>query len=189
MQQLREFYKTKARENIRRKFNYKSIEQVPRITKVVINVGFGKAAGNKKQIELHMNELELITGQKPVATKAKKSIAGFKIREGAIIGAKVTLRHEYMFGFLSKLIHVSFPRVREFNGISMNAFDKNFNHTFGLQEQLVFPEITYDQISDIRGYNVTVCFKNAKNKEVVIALLAELGWPWRNYKEQGDANG
>jgi len=179
MQQLRTFYKEQARKKVKEKLNYKTIMQVPKISKVVVNVGFGKAHADKKQIELHLKELEQITGQKPIPTIAKKSIAGFKIRDGMIVGAKVTLRNDYMFGFIAKLIHVVFPRVRDFNGISTKAFDKQFNHTFGLREQIVFPEISYDQVNQVRGYNITICMENVKDKEAAIALLAELGWPWK----------
>lgn len=152
---LKEQYQTEIVSALMKEFEYQSVMQVPRITKVVVNVGLGEALDNAKAVEFAVNDVTAITGQKPVVTKAKKSIAGFKLREGRIIGVKVTLRGERMWSFLTRLIHVALPRTRDFQGISPDAFDGRGNYTLGLREQLIFPEIEYDKIDKIRGMEVT----------------------------------
>lgn len=153
---LKEQYQTEIVSALMKEFEYQSVMQVPRITKVVVNVGLGEALDNAKAVEFAVNDVTAITGQKPVVTKAKKSIAGFKLREGRIIGVKVTLRGERMWSFLTRLIHVALPRTRDFQGISPDAFDGRGNYTLGLREQLIFPEIEYDKIDKIRGMEVTI---------------------------------
>jgi len=159
-------------------FEYKSVMQVPRISKVVVNVGLGEALDNAKAIEFATNDITLITGQKPVVTKAKKSIASFKLREGRSIGVKVTLRGERMWSFLTRLVHIALPRTRDFQGISPDSFDGRGNYTLGLREQLIFPEINYDTIDKIRGMEVTIV-TTAANDEEGRRLLSLLGMPFR----------
>lgn len=160
-----------------KEFGYSSIMQVPKVTKVVVNVGLGEALDNAKAVEFATNDITAITGQKPVLTKAKKSIAGFKLREGRIIGVKVTLRGDRMWAFLTRLIHVALPRTRDFQGISPDAFDGRGNYTLGIREQLIFPEIDYDKIDKIRGMEVTIV-TTAKTDEEGRRLLALLGMPF-----------
>jgi large subunit ribosomal protein L5 len=160
------------------KFNYSSVMQVPKVEKVVINVGVGEAVANAKTLDSAVSDIETITGQKPVITKAKKSIAGFKLREGMPIGVKVTLRGEKMYHFLDKLFNVSLPRVRDFRGVSTKAFDGRGNYTLGLKEQLIFPEIEYDQIDKTRGMDVIIVTTSQTDEESR-ALLTELGMPFK----------
>ncbi|MBK7894327.1 MAG: 50S ribosomal protein L5 [Anaerolineaceae bacterium] len=163
-----------------KEFGYQSVMQVPRITKIVVNVGLGEALDNAKAIEFATNDITAITGQKPVLTKAKNSIAGFKLREGRIIGVKVTLRGERMWAFLSRLIHVALPRTRDFQGISPDSFDGRGNYTLGLREQLIFPEIEYDKIDKIRGMEVSIV-TTAQQDEEGRRLLSMMGMPfWEN---------
>lgn len=171
---LKEQYQTEIVSALMKEFEYQSVMQVPRITKVVVNVGLGEALDNAKAVEFAVNDVTAITGQKPVVTKAKKSIAGFKLREGRIIGVKVTLRGERMWSFLTRLIHVALPRTRDFQGISPDAFDGRGNYTLGLREQLIFPEIEYDKIDKIRGMEVTIV-TTAKTDEEGRRLLTMLG--------------
>jgi len=159
-------------------FNYDSVMQVPRISKVVVNVGLGEALDNAKAVEFAMNDITAITGQRPVVTKAKKSIAGFKLREGRAIGVKVTLRGERMWSFLTRLIHVALPRTRDFQGVSPDSFDGHGNYTLGLREQLIFPEVDYDKIDKTRGMEVTIV-TTAMTDEEGRRLLALLGMPFR----------
>ncbi|MBE7531932.1 MAG: 50S ribosomal protein L5 [Chloroflexi bacterium] len=159
-------------------FGYKSVMQAPRITKVVVNVGLGEALDNAKAIEFATNDITLITGQKPIVTKAKNSIAGFKLREGRAIGVKVTLRGDRMWMFLTRLIHLALPRVRDFQGVSPDAFDGRGNYTLGLREQLIFPEINYDKIDKLRGMEVSIV-TTAKTDEEGRQLLALLGMPFQ----------
>lgn len=175
---LREQYKTEIEPALMKEFEYHSVMQVPRITKVVVNVGLGEALDNAKAIDFAVNDVMAITGQKPVVTKAKKSIAGFKLREGRSIGVKVTLRGERMWSFLTRLIHVALPRTRDFQGISPDAFDGRGNYTLGLREQLIFPEIQYDKIDKLRGMEVTIV-TTAKTDEEGRRLLTLLGMPFR----------
>ncbi|WP_019123527.1 50S ribosomal protein L5 [Brevibacillus massiliensis] len=160
------------------KFNYTSVMQVPKVEKVIINMGVGEAVGNAKALDSAVEDLQLISGQKPVVTRAKKSIAGFKLREGMPIGAKVTLRGERMYHFLDKLLNVSLPRVRDFRGISPKAFDGRGNYTLGLKEQLIFPEIEYDKIDKVRGMDIVIV-TSAKTDEEARELLVQMGMPFR----------
>jgi large subunit ribosomal protein L5 len=159
------------------KFNYTTVMQVPKIEKVVINMGVGEAVGNSKILDVAVDELQRIAGQKPVITRAKKSIAGFKLREGMPIGAKVTLRGERMFHFLDKLFNVALPRVRDFRGVSNKAFDGRGNYTLGLKEQLIFPEIEYDKVDKIRGMDIVIV-TTARSDEEARELLTQLGMPF-----------
>ena len=175
---LRERYVKEIVPNMQKKFNYKSVMQVPKLDKIVINIGCGDATHNSKLLDAACNDLLQITGQKPVVTKAKKSIAGFKIREGQAIGCKVTLRGERMYNFLDKLISVSLPRVRDFRGLSPKAYDGRGNYTIGIKEQLVFPEIEFDDVVKVRGMDI-VLVTTANTNEEAHALLEELGIPFR----------
>ncbi len=159
-------------------FQYRNVMEVPRIRKVVVNIGLGEALDNPKALEAAMNDLMLITGQKPVATKARKSIANFKLREGRIIGVKVTLRGDRMWAFLDRLMNIALPRVRDFRGVSPEAFDGRGNYTLGLRDQLVFPEIEYDKIDKLRGMEVSIV-TTAKTDEQARLLLQLLGMPFR----------
>lgn len=160
------------------KFNYKSVMQVPKIEKIVINMGVGDAVQNSKLLDNAVEELTLIAGQKPVITRAKKSIAGFRLREGMPIGAKVTLRGERMYEFLQKLIRVALPRVRDFRGVSNKSFDGRGNYTLGIKEQLIFPEINYDKVNKVRGMDIVVV-TTSKTDEEARELLAQLGMPFK----------
>jgi large subunit ribosomal protein L5 len=160
------------------KFSYSSIMQVPKVEKIIINMGVGEAVANAKSLDTAVEDLQIIAGQKPVVTRAKKSIAGFKLREGMPIGAKVTLRGERMYHFLDKLMNVSLPRVRDFRGISSKAFDGRGNYTLGLKEQLIFPEIEYDQIDKVRGMDIVIV-TSAKTDEEARELLTQMGTPFR----------
>jgi large subunit ribosomal protein L5 len=160
------------------KFNYKSVMQVPKLDKIVINMGVGDAVANAKALDNAVEELATITGQKPVVTRAKKSIAGFRLREGMPIGAKVTLRGERMYEFLDKLVSVSLPRVRDFRGISKKAFDGRGNYTLGVKEQLIFPEIDYDKVSKVRGMDIVIV-TTANTDEEARELLTQFGMPFQ----------
>lgn len=175
---LKEQYQNDVVPALMNEFGYKSVMQAPRITKVVVNVGLGEALDNAKAIEFATNDITLITGQKPVVTKAKNSIAGFKLREGRAIGVKVTLRGDRMWMFLTRLIHLALPRVRDFQGVSPDAFDGRGNYTLGLREQLIFPEINYDKIDKLRGMEVSIV-TTAKTDEEGRQLLALLGMPFQ----------
>ncbi|MCL4144931.1 UNVERIFIED_CONTAM: hypothetical protein GTU68_047043 [Idotea baltica] len=153
--------------------------QIPKLDKVVINMGVGEAVNDSKKIKLAVAELELISGQKPVATKARKSIAGFKLREGMLIGTKVTLRRDRMFEFLDRLTNIALPRVKDFRGLNGKSFDGMGNYAMGLKEHIVFPEINYDDVEDIRGMDIVVC-TTAQTNEEAKALLVECGFPFRN---------
>lgn len=159
-------------------FSYTSVMQVPKVEKIVINMGVGDAVSNAKNLDKAVDELTLLAGQKPVITKAKKSIAGFRLREGMPIGAKVTLRDQKMYDFLDKLITVSLPRVRDFQGTSNKAFDGRGNYTLGIKEQLIFPEISYDNVDKVRGMDIVIV-TSAQTDEESYALLKELGMPFR----------
>ena len=158
-------------------FSFKNVMQVPRIQKVVVNIGLGEAMDNAKALEAAVSDLTIVTGQKPITTKARKSIANFKLREGRLIGAKVTLRGERMWAFLDRLLNIALPRVRDFRGVSANAFDGRGNYTLGITDQLVFPEIEYDKIDKLRGMEVTIV-TTAKTDEHARALLQMLGMPF-----------
>lgn len=175
---LKELYQEEVSPTLFKEFNYKSVMQIPRITKVVVNIGLGEALDNAKAVDFAVQDMTSITGQKPVVTKAKKSIAGFKLREGRIIGVKVTLRGDRMWSFLSRLIHVALPRTRDFQGVPADSFDGRGNYTLGVREQLIFPEINYDKIDKIRGMEVTVV-TTAQTDEEGRRLLGLLGMPYR----------
>lgn len=175
---LPEQYKETVVPALMKEFEYRSVMQAPRVEKVVINVGLGEALDNPKALEFAVRDITLVTGQKPVVTKARKSIAGFKLREGRTIGVKVTLRGERMWSFLTRLIHVALPRTRDFQGISPYSFDGRGNYTLGLREQLIFPEIRYDSIDKVRGMEVSIV-TTAKTDEEGRRLLALLGMPFK----------
>ena len=174
---LKAKYQQEVAPALMQKFGYKSVMQIPRIDKIVVNCGCGEARDNSKVLESVVNDLAAITGQKPVITKAKKSVANFKLREGMPIGAKVTLRQDKMWEFLDRLFNVALPRVRDFRGINPNAFDGRGNYALGLKEQLIFPEIDYDKIDKIRGMDVVIC-TTAKTDEEAKELLTLLGAPF-----------
>jgi len=175
---VKERYQKEVVPALMKAFNYKSIMQVPRIEKIVVNIGVGEALDNAKALDAAVADLERVTGQHPVVTKARKSIANFKLREGRRIGVKVTLRGERMWSFLDRLMNVALPRVRDFRGISPNSFDGRGNYTLGLREQLVFPEIDYDKIDKVRGMEVSIV-TTAQTDEEGRELLALLGMPFR----------
>ena len=174
---LKAKYESEIRPALIEKFNYSSVMQAPKIDKIVLNMGVGDATTNSKNLDEAVEELGLIAGQKPLITKAKKSIAGFRLREGMAIGAKVTLRGERMYDFLDKLINVALPRVRDFHGVSNKAFDGRGNYTLGIREQLIFPEIDYDKVNRVRGLDVVIV-TTAKTDEEARERLTEFGMPF-----------
>ena len=177
MNRLQERYKNEISKNLMEKFGYKSVMQLPKMEKIVINIGVGDATTNSKYLDEAVEELTAIAGQAPVVTKAKKSIAGFKIREGQPIGCKVTLRGEKMYEFLDKLVSISLPRVRDFRGVPKNSFDGRGNYTLGIKEQLIFPEIDFDKVSKIRGMDIVIVTTANSDKEAY-TLLELLGMPF-----------
>ena len=179
MEKLREHYEKEVVPALIKKFNYKSVMQVPKIDKIVINIGLGDIKENPKSLENAMNDLSQITGQKPVITKARKSIAAFKLREGVNIGCKVTLRSDKMYDFAYKLFNVALPRVRDFRGVSENSFDGRGNYSMGVKEQLIFPEIEYDKVDKIRGMDI-IFVTTAKTDEEAKELLKLMGMPFKN---------
>ena len=179
MSTLKELYNKEIIPSLMKEFGYKTVMQVPRLEKIVINMGVGEGAREEKFIDAAVEDLKTITGQKPVVTKARKSIAGFKLREGQTIGAKVTLRNENMYDFMEKLIKAALPRVRDFRGISNHSFDGHGNYTLGIKEQLIFPEIEYDNILKIRGMDIVFVTTAKSNKEAE-SLLKAFGMPFRN---------
>jgi len=178
MARLKDRYNEQIKSELVNKFNYTSVMQTPKIEKIVVNMGVGDAVQNAKVLDTAVEELEAITGQKPIITKAKKSIATFRLREGMPIGAKVTLRGERMYDFLDKLISVSLPRVRDFRGISKKAFDGRGNYTLGVKEQLIFPEIDYDKVSKVRGMDIVIV-TTANTDEEARELLSQFGMPFQ----------
>ena len=174
---LKEQYLNEIQDKMKEKFGYKNTLEVPKIEKIVVNMGVGEARENAKILEAAMHDMEIITGQKPVIAKAKKSIANFKIREGMPIGCKVTLRGEKMYEFLDRLVNLALPRVRDFRGVNPNAFDGRGNYSLGIREQLIFPEIEYDQIDKIRGMDISFV-TTAKTDEEARELLAQFGMPF-----------
>ena len=170
-------YAEKIRPQLKKDLNITNDMQVPRITKVVLNMSVGEAVGDSKKLHLAVEDLTAIAGQKPVITKAKKSIAGFKLREGMAIGAKVTLRKDRMFEFLDRLVNIAMPRIRDFRGLSVKSFDGNGNYSLGIKEQIVFPEINYDKVDKIRGFDITIC-TTAKNNDEALALLKAINFPF-----------
>ncbi len=179
MARLKEYYLKNVVPALKNEFNYKNPMQVPKMEKIVVNMGLGEAIQNAKLIDNAVQELAMITGQKPVVTKAKKSIATFKLRQGMSIGCCVTLRKEIMYEFFDRLVNVALPKVRDFRGISANAFDGRGNFSIGLQEQIIFPEIEYDKIEKVKGMNITIV-TTAKTDEEARALLRLMGVPFKN---------
>ena len=179
MNRLRELYQTTVIPNLTAKHNYKSVMQVPKLEKIVINMGVGEAVSNSKLLDSATAELGLLAGQKPIITYAKKSVSNFKLREGNAIGTKVTLRGERMYHFLEKLIVVSLPRVRDFRGVSVNAFDGRGNYTLGVSEQIIFPEVNIDRVNKVRGMDISIV-TTAKTDEEARDLLTEFGFPFRH---------
>ena len=177
MARLKVKYDEEIAPALMQKFNYKSVMQIPKIDKVVVNVGCGDGKDNAKIIEAVVNDVATITGQKPVVTKARKSVANFKVREGQNVGVKVTLRSERMWEFLDRLFNVALPRVRDFRGINPNSFDGRGNYAFGIKEQLIFPEIDYDKVDAIRGMDICIC-TTAENDEEAKELLRLVGAPF-----------
>ena len=177
MNRMQEKYNNEAVPALRKAFDLKNIMQAPRITKVVVNIGMGEAMDNPKSMEAAVSDLTTVTGQKPVMTKARKSIANFKLREGRLIGTKVTLRGDRMWAFLDRLLNTALPRVRDFRGVSADAFDGRGNYTLGLRDQLIFPEIEYDKIDKLRGMEVTIV-TTAKDDDQARILLQLLGMPF-----------
>ena len=178
MNRLKVKYNEEIIPSLTKEFNYKSVMEVPKLDKIVVNIGCGDATNNSKLLEAAMADLEAITGQKPIATKAKKAIAGFKLRQGQAIGCKVTLRGENMYNFLDKLISITLPRVRDFRGISNKSFDGRGNYTLGLTEQLIFSEIEYDNVVKVRGMDI-VFVTTAKTNEEAYSLLKGFGMPFK----------
>ena len=178
MEKLREQYEKEVVPALMKKFEYKSTMQVPKLEKIVINIGLGDTKENPKSLENAMNDLSIITGQKPVITKARKSIAAFKLREGANIGCKVTLRSDKMYDFAYKLFNVALPRVRDFRGVSENSFDGRGNYSMGIKEQLIFPEIEYDKVDKLRGMDI-IFVTTAETDEEAKELLKLLGMPFK----------
>ncbi|NCJ08030.1 50S ribosomal protein L5 [Synechococcales cyanobacterium C] len=175
---LKNFYTETAVPKLREQFSYDNIHQVPKITKVTVNRGLGEASQNAKALESSISEIALITGQRPVVTRARKAIAGFKIRQGMPVGVMVTLRQERMYAFLDRLINLVLPRIRDFRGVNPKSFDGRGNYTLGLREQLIFPEVEYDSIDQIRGMDISI-ITTAKTDEEGRALLKVLGMPFR----------
>ncbi|HLS23680.1 MAG TPA: 50S ribosomal protein L5 [Pseudogracilibacillus sp.] len=178
MNELKQIYLEQVVPSMMEKFEYESVMEVPKLEKIVINMGVGDAVSNAKVLDNAVEELSLIAGQKPVITRAKKSIAGFRLREGMPIGAKVTLRGERMYEFLQKLIRVALPRVRDFRGVSNKSFDGRGNYTLGVKEQLIFPEIDYDKVNKIRGMDIVIVTTSNTDEEAR-ELLAQLGMPFK----------
>jgi large subunit ribosomal protein L5 len=178
MARFKDIYRTEIVPRLMGEFGYKSVMEVPRITKITINMGVGEAVGDKKILDNAMNDMALISGQKPVATKAKSSIAGFKIREGWPVGCKVTLRRERMYEFLERLVDIAIPRIRDFRGISAKSFDGRGNFSMGVSEQIIFPEIDYDKIDALRGMDIAIS-TTARTDDEARALLRAFNFPFR----------
>tara|TARA_Y100000590_G_C15165545_1_gene805268 strand:- start:27 stop:578 length:552 start_codon:yes stop_codon:yes gene_type:complete len=177
MSRLAEEFKNNIKPKLMEKFKYKNIHQVPKITKIVLNMGIGEAKDDSKILDKAQEELTLITGQKAIKTKAKKAIAGFKIREGMNLGVSVTLRNKIMYEFLDRLINIAIPRIRDFRGLNNKSFDGKGNFTLGLKEQIIFPEINYDKIDKVRGLNITICTSANTNSEA-LELLKNFNMPF-----------
>jgi len=179
MARLKELYKSKVAPALQKEFNYVNPMQVPSVEKIVVNMGVGEAAQNAKAMEGALADMAIITGQKPVTTRARKSIANFKLRDGMPVGCRVTLRGDRMWEFLDRLVNVALPRIRDFKGISPKSFDGRGNYTLGIKEQIIFPEIDYDKVDRIRGMDITIC-TTAKTDEEGRALLAHFSMPFRS---------
>ena len=178
MSRLKTYYQQTIIPKLTEQFSYSNVHQVPKVTKVIVNRGLGEASQNAKALESSLSELAVITGQKPVVTRAKKAIAGFKIRQGMPVGAMVTLRAEKMYSFLDRLINLALPRIRDFRGTSPKSFDGRGNYSLGVREQLIFPEVEYDSIDQIRGFDISIV-TTANTDEEARALLKEMGMPFR----------
>jgi len=178
MARLQDHYKEKVIPQLVEKFGYKSVMEVPRIEKITLNMGVGEAVGDKKNMEFAVNDMQAIAGQKPIVTKARKSVAGFKIREGWPIGCKVTLRRERMYEFLDRLINIAMPRIRDFRGVSGKSFDGRGNYSMGVKEQIIFPEVEYDKVDALRGMDITIT-TSAKSDEEGRALLDGFNFPFK----------
>ena len=179
MARLAEKFKSEIREQLKDKFSLKNIFEVPKLEKIVVNMGIGEAVSDSKIVNKAIEDLSLITGQKPVVTKAKKSIAGFKLRKGLNIGCKVTLRKKRMFEFLDRLIFIALPRVRDFKGLSKKSFDGNGNYSIGIKEQIIFPEIDYDKVDKVRGMDITIT-TTTKNQDYAYELLKSFNLPFKD---------
>lgn len=179
MARLREFYKTNVRQALQEEFNYANPMQIPRLEKIVLNMGVGEGVQDRKKVEAAVGDMTLIAGQKPVVTRAKKSIAAFKLREGMAIGCKVTLRRDRMFEFLDRLINIALPRIRDFRGVSGKSFDGRGNFSMGVKEQILFPEISYDKVDQIRGLDLIICTTAPTDAEAK-ALLKAFNMPFAN---------
>ena len=175
---LKTLYKEKIVPSMIKEFGYKNIEQVPKVVKISVNRGLGEAFKNSKELEISLQEIAVITGQSPIIKKARKSVAGFKIRDGMPVGGSVTLRKKQMYTFLSKLIHIVLPRIRDFRGISSNGFDGRGNYNIGLKEQLMFPEISYDDVIQLHGFDISIV-TTAKTDKEALKLLKGLGLPFK----------
>lgn len=178
-QTLRVYYKEKVVPLLLEQFKYKNIHEVPKIIKITVNRGLGEASKNNKALDISVQELASITGQQPIITKARKSVAGFKIRDGMPVGIAVTLRKQIMYAFLERFIHLSLPRIRDFKGVSIKGFDGRGNYNIGIREQLIFPEIEYDKVDQIRGMDISIT-TSAKTQQEGIALLKALGMPFND---------
>ena len=176
---LRQLYDSAIRDELMKQFGYANVMQVPRLDKIVINMGVGEASQDRKKVESATNDMALIAGQKPIVTRAKKSIAGFKLRDGMTVGCKVTLRRDRMYEFLDRLVNIALPRVRDFRGVSPKSFDGRGNYAMGLKEQIVFPEIEYDKVDEIRGMDIVICTTAGTDQEAK-ALLSGFNLPFQN---------
>lgn len=174
---LQDYYVGTIRSELQKEFNYANVMEIPKLTKIVLNMGVGEASQDRKKIEGALLDMTKISGQKPMTTKAKNSIAGFKLREGMIVGAKVTLRRSHMYEFLDRLVNIALPRVRDFRGVSSKSFDGNGNYAMGIKEQIIFPEINYDEVDAIRGMDIIIC-TNAKSDVEAQALLKGFNMPF-----------
>ena len=176
---LKTVYRERIRAAMKEQFGYTNEMQIPKLDKIVLNMGIGEAVADSKKAQTALKDLQAIAGQKPVATKARKSIAGFKLREGMVVGAKVTLRKDRMYEFLDRLVTIALPRVKDFRGLNGKSFDGRGNYAMGMKEHIVFPEINYDEVDEVRGMDIIVC-TTAETNEEAKALLAECGFPFRN---------
>ena len=182
MSRLQEQYKSEISVNLFKKLNYENVHEVPKILKIVLNIGLGEAKDDVKIVDKAQEELSLIAGQKAIKTKAKKAIAGFKIRAGMPIGVSVTLRNKIMYEFLDRLINIAIPRIRDFRGLDSTSFDGNGNYSFGIKEQIIFPEINYDKIDKVRGLNITIC-TSAKSNQDGLELLKNFNMPFQGVEK------
>ena len=177
MARLKELYEAEIKKNLKEKLGFKNDMAIPKIEKISINMGVGEASQDKGKIDGAVNDLKLISGQQPVITKARKSVAGFKLREGVNVGVKVTLRKQKMYEFLDRLVNIALPRIKDFRGLNPNSFDKFGNYTFGIKEHIIFPEVNFDKVEKIRGLDITISIK-AQNREHSFELLKQLNFPF-----------